>query len=60
MTVSRRTMVFGAVAVALIVLVLANLHLVYVSMRSQPDCIAHLKPGTGGDSSTFSAARSSC
>jgi len=60
MTVARRTIVVGAVAVALVVVVLANIHLVYVAMRSQPDCVAHVKPGIGGESGAYSAARSSC
>ena len=60
MTVSRRMIVICAAAVALMILVLANAHLVYVSMQSRPDCIAHLKPGTGGESGVYSAAQSSC
>jgi len=36
----------------------ANAHLVWTSLNSQPDCVAHLKePGTGGH---FRAAQSSC
>ena len=46
MTVSRRILAIGAVALALLVVVFANVHLVYVSLQSQPDCVAHLKPGT--------------
>ena len=35
----------------------ANAHMVYVAAVSQPDCVAHLKPGeTGG----FAAARPAC
>ena len=60
MTVPRRTIVMGAVAIALMVVVLANIHLVYAAIRSQPDCITHLKPGVGGESGTYSAAQSSC
>ena len=60
MTAPRRLAVLGAVALALMVVVLANIHLVYAAMRSQPDCIAHLKPGVGGESGTYSAAQSSC
>jgi hypothetical protein len=60
MTVPRRTLVMGAAVVALVVVVLANAHLVYVAMQSQPDCVAHLKPGSGGESGAYSAARSSC
>ena len=60
MTAPRRLAVLGAVALALMVVVLANIHLVYVAMQSQPDCVAHLKPGIGGESGAYSAARSSC
>ena len=60
MTVSPRKLAVGAIAVTLLVVVLANIHLVYVSLQSQPDCVAHVKPGTGGESGAYSAARSSC
>jgi len=60
MTARRRTIVLGALAVALAAVVLANVHLVYVSLQSQPDCVAHLKPGIGGEDGAYSAARSSC
>lgn len=38
----------------------ANGHLVYVAMTSQPDCIAHVKPGESAPAGGFSAARSAC
>lgn len=60
MTLSRRSLAIGAAVVATLIVVLANVHLVYVSMQSQPDCVAHLKPGTGDANGTYSAARSSC
>ena len=60
MTVSPRKLTVGAVAVALLVAILANVHLVYVSLESQPECVAHVKPGTRSDSGAWSAARSSC
>jgi len=60
MTAPRRAIVLGALAVALLAVALANVHLVYVSLQSQPDCVAHLKPGVGGESGAYSAARSSC
>ena len=60
MTGSRRTIAVGAVAVALAALVLANVHLVYVAISSQPECVAHLKPGISGESGAYSAARSAC
>ena len=37
----------------------ANVHLVYVSLSSQPDCVAHLKaPDDSG--TAFRAAKSAC
>ena len=60
MTVPRRLIVAGAVAGALLVVMLANAHLVYVAIWSQPDCVAHAKPGIGGESGAYSAAQSSC
>ncbi len=60
MTVPRRLLVIGTVAIALLVVVLANVHLVYVSMQSQPDCVAHLKPGAADETGAYSAAKSSC
>ena len=50
-----------AVAVGIALLVLANAHLVYVAVSSQPECVDHLKageavPGPG----QFSAAKPSC
>lgn len=44
----------GAVAV----FVAANAHLVYVALRSQPDCVPHVK--SAGEDGTFRAARSAC
>jgi hypothetical protein len=60
MTVSRRTFAIGAALAATLIVLLANAHLVYVSVQSQPDCVAHLKPGMHDDSGAYSAARSSC
>lgn len=59
----RRTsrLVIGLVATGLVVLVLAaNAHLLYVSVTSQPDCVAHLKPGDSAQSGSFRAAKSAC
>ena len=60
MTVSRRTLAVGGAVVAALLVLLANAHLVYVSVQSQPDCVAHLKPGGHGESGVYSAAGSSC
>lgn len=39
-------------------LILANAHLVYVAVGSQPDCVAHTK--SVGEAGGFRAARPSC
>lgn len=49
-------LIAGAVVLLLIV---ANTHLVYVAVTSQPDCVAHSKT-QGQDGVTFRAARSAC
>ena len=49
-------LIAGAVVLLLIV---ANTHLVYVAATSQPDCVAHSKI-QGQDGVTFRAARSAC
>jgi hypothetical protein len=54
----RRTLVgIGLAIVAL--MVVANTHLVYVSLATQPECVPHLKaPDESGF--TFRAAKSAC
>lgn len=47
------------IAAGLLLVAAANWHLVYVAVTSQPDCVAHLRAGTG-QSGQFSAAKSSC
>ena len=57
----------GKVAIGLLVagvillVAAANWHLVHVAIRSQPECVAHVRPGeaAGGDQ-RFSAAASAC
>ena len=39
-------------------LVIANVHLVYVALGSQPDCVPHAK--SAGEAGGFRAARPSC
>ena len=49
------------VAAGLLLLVGANAHLLYVAVTSQPDCVAHVRPGEAATgSSSFSAAKSAC
>jgi hypothetical protein len=53
--------IWVAVAVGLLLLVGANAHMVYVAVTSQPDCVAHVRPGeSNGQSGVFSAAQSDC
>jgi len=55
----RKTVIWLAVGLGLLVLVAANGHLVYVAMTSQPDCVDHVRHGDGKQS-RFSAAKSAC
>ena len=49
------------VLAGLLVVVGANAHLLYVAVTSQPDCVAHVRPGeTAASSGSFSAATSAC
>ena len=44
-----------------LLILLANAHLVYVAMWSQPACVPHLRQGeTAGSSTEYSAAQSAC
>lgn len=49
-----RFWVWAAVGAGLLFLVLANVHLVYVAVTTQPDCVAHTRDGASA------AAKSSC
>lgn len=55
----RRVWLLVGAGVAL--LLGANAHLVYVALRSQPECVTHVKPGAAAPAgSTFRAAKSAC
>lgn len=57
----RKGAIWLLVGLTMLLLVVANGHLVYVAMTSQPDCVAHIRQGEGnGADERFSAARSSC
>jgi hypothetical protein len=63
--VPRRTktnaLVWAAIGAGLLLVLIANSHLVYTAIMSQPECVAHLRPGEGAaKDGKFSAARSSC
>jgi hypothetical protein len=54
-------MAVGLVVAGLVVLLLAaNAHLVFVSVTSQPDCVAHLRQGEAAQAGSFRAATSAC
>jgi hypothetical protein len=48
-------------AAAVLLLALANTHLVYVAFTTQPECVAHLKTSeAASDKGAFSAAKPAC
>lgn len=55
-----RPWVWLTIVVGALLLIAANAHLVYVAVTSQPDCIAHAKPGEANSAHAFGAAQSSC
>lgn len=49
------------IGMAVLVVILANAHLLHVANGSQPRCVEHVKGGDqDGRTGTFSAAKSSC
>lgn len=56
-----RSFFISLAAGAVLILLLANAHLVYVALRSQPACVEHIKERAGENSpAAYRAARSSC
>lgn len=59
--IGTKTLIWLAVAAGVLLIAVANAHLVYVALASQPDCIDHVKRGVAvASSGKFSAASSSC
>jgi hypothetical protein len=59
--VTAKPFVWAAIGAGLLLLLVANSHLVYMAVVSQPECVAHLRQGEGDPGhGKFSAARSSC
>jgi hypothetical protein len=57
----NKAVIWLLVGAGLLLVVFANIHLVYVAASTQPDCVAHLRPGNGAsERGQFSAAGSSC
>jgi hypothetical protein len=56
-----RAILWLAIGTGLLLVLIANSHLVYMAVVSQPDCVAHVRQGEGSaKDGKFSAARSSC
>jgi hypothetical protein len=61
MTVTRRWTIGLAVLAGLLLVVGANGHLLYVALTSQPDCVAHVRPGdVNAKPGQFAVAKSAC
>ena len=59
--VKTKPLVWAAIGAGLLLLLIANSHLVYMAIVSQPECVAHVRQGEGDPAQgKFSAARSSC
>jgi hypothetical protein len=57
----RKAVLWLSIGTGLLVLAAANGHLVYVAMRSQPDCVVHVRAGDAVKArGQFSAAQSAC
>lgn len=57
----RKASVWLAVGLGLLVLVIANGHLVYVSITSEPACVDHVRQGDPDNAQgRFRAAKSAC
>ncbi len=55
-----RNFYIGLALLALVLVVLANAHLVIVASTSQPVCVEHVKPGDMPSPQRFSAAGTAC
>lgn len=55
-----RLLLFAGIFSAIMLVIGANAHLVYVSIMSQPECVPHKKGGQAASPASFSAARSAC
>jgi len=56
-----KALLWVTISAGLLLLTVANSHLVYVAIMSQPECLAHVRQGEGmSEQRRFTAARSSC
>jgi hypothetical protein len=59
-TARTKSALWFFVGLALLLLLVANGHLVYVAMTSQPECVTHIRQGEAFAQGQYSAAQSSC
>ena len=57
---STKVAIWLVVVAGLLLVIGANTHLVYVAVTSEPECVAHLRPGEGVTPGSYSAAESAC
>jgi hypothetical protein len=57
---TARRVAILAVAGGLLIVAAANAHLLYVAVTSQPDCVAHARPGDASPTGSYRAAKSAC
>jgi hypothetical protein len=56
-----KPLLWAMIGAGLLLVLIANSHLLYVAILSQPECVAHVREGEGApEEGKFSAARSSC
>lgn len=61
MIISRSARLWLLIGFAIVAVLAANAHFLYVAILSQPACIAHVRPGEGNpDRGRFGAAQSAC
>ena len=59
--VRTKAVLWVALGAGLLLVLIANSHLVYMAVISQPECVAHVRQGEGSPKDgKFSAAKSSC
>jgi hypothetical protein len=59
--INTKAVVWLAIGAGLLLVLIANSHLVYMAVVSQPDCVAHVRQGeNSAKDGRFSAARSAC
>jgi hypothetical protein len=59
--VKAKLLLWVMIGAGVLLVLIANSHLVYMAIMSQPECVAHVRQGEGAlKEGKFSAARSSC